>query len=230
MTKGRPKHGNSWKCNKCASVFTYDISSFYCTLCDYDLCKKCLERFNVGEVLIYNYNGQNLNNLSNPINKLDWQIFFPCHNHFLTLIQKENKNLSWTCKSCFKPYNNEQSFFYCSLCDYNLCQYCANKYPVSLKNINNNINSGEIKIIFDYMGNKQEMGIKYGTSLSDALLKFSNKLLSNIMEFKFIYNNSVINTNNLIKVEDFFNKNEFNYVHVMKNPMNNNIGSTILFG
>ena len=221
-TKERANHGSSWRCNKCTSVFTYDIPSFYCTLCDYDLCKQCLEKFNIGEVLIYNYDFQILNNISNPFNKFNWQLSFPCHNHFLTLILKENKNLNWTCKSCLKTFNNNESFFYCSICDYNLCQYCANKYPNDLHSINN-LNSRVIKIIFDDKQSKQEMEFKYGTTVSDALLEYSNKNLANVMEFQFIYNNIFISSINLDKVEDFFNKNGFNYIVVMRNQMINPI-------
>ena len=213
FTKGRANCGTSWICNKCNSAFTYDIPSFYCTLCDYDLCKSCLEKYTIGEVLVYNYIIQNNNIIGNPINKLDWQLVFPCHNHFLTLIQKENNLITWACKSCSKYFNSNESFFYCSLCDYNLCQYCANKYP----NVLNNFNSGEIKIIFDYEGNQQLMSFKYGTTLAEALNQYKNKYSSSFSLFGFVdflYNNIPIPKNDSLKVEDYFNKNSINHVMV----------------
>ena len=87
----------------------------------------------------------------------------------------------------------------------------------------NNLNSRVIKIIFDDKQSKQEMEFKYGTTVSDALLEYSNKNLANVMEFQFIYNNIFISSINLDKVEDFFNKNGFNYIVVMRNQMINPI-------
>ena len=108
-------------------------------------------------------------------------IFFPCHNHSLTLIQKENKNFCWSCKLCSNSYSNNESFFYCSLCDYNLCQYCANKY-LNILNIiiGDNQNSEKIIIIFDYNGEKNEMRFNYGKSLAMALahIQMKNFLVS----------------------------------------------------
>ena len=216
LTKARANCGTTWKCNKCSGVFSYDIPSFYCSFCDFDLCKKCLENYNVGNVFVYNYSNNNmyLNSMNNPPNLFQWQVNLPCHNHALTLIQKENKNFSWSCKLCNNSYSNNESFFYCSLCDYILCQYCANKYP----NTMNNINSQNIKVIFDYKGEKKEMTFNYGRSVSNALAEYKN-LKSfgtfNQSSFEFIYKSSKINDLESQKVDEFFSKNEINYVIVM---------------
>lgn len=31
-----------WKCNNCKDSFSNQVRSFYCTLCDYDLCQECV--------------------------------------------------------------------------------------------------------------------------------------------------------------------------------------------
>ena len=33
----------SWKCNKCSLIYKNEEASFYCSLCDYYICRKCME-------------------------------------------------------------------------------------------------------------------------------------------------------------------------------------------
>ena len=220
FTITRANCGNSWRCNKCSSSFTYDIPSFYCAFCDYDLCKQCLEKYTIGNVLVFNYNINNFNNLSNPVNKWNWQIILPMHSHYLTLIKKENTNLNWNCKFCANSYSNNESFYYCSLCDYKLCQYCSNKFPNAVNGIIGKDQIPQnIKVIFDKLGNKQEMTFNYGTTVAEALNQYANKTFDNLASIVFTYNNTLIMYNNNMKVEDFFKKNEYNYIFVMINPM-----------
>lgn len=210
----RANCGNSWRCNKCMSSYTYDIPSFYCGFCDYDLCKECLEKYTIGSVLVFNFNSNIFNNLSNPINKLNWQIVLPMHSHYMTLVKKVNSNFNWNCKFCSNSYSNNESFYYCSLCDYKLCQYCSNKFPKQDQI------SQSIKVIFDQMGIKQEMTFHYGTTVAEALNQYANKMSLNLISLNYIYNNIFIVYNNNMKVEDFFKKNENNYITVMINQMN----------
>ena len=210
----RANCGNSWRCNKCMSSYTYDIPSFYWAFCDYDFCKECLEKYTIGSVLVFNFNSNNFNNLSNPINKLNWQIILPIHSHYMTLIKKVNSNFNWNCKFCNNSYSNNESFYYCSLCDYKLCQYCSNKLQ------NQDQFPQSIKVIFDKMGIKQEMTFNYGTTVAEALNQYANKIFGNLASLVFIYNNIFIVYNNNMKVEDFFKKNENNIITVMINPMN----------
>lgn len=220
FTTTRANCGNSWTCNKCTSNFTYDIPSFYCIFCDYDLCKQCLEKYTIGSVFVFNYNTNNFNNISNPINKLNWQISLPIHSHYMTLIKKVNSSQNWICKFCSNSYNNSESFYYCSLCDYKLCQYCSNKFPNAINGIIGQDQIPQsIKVIFDKMGNKNEMTFNYGTTVAEALTQYANNTFNIIASLVFIYNNALIFNNNNMKVEDFFKKNEYNYIIVMINPM-----------
>ena len=129
FTIERANHGPSWKCNKCGNDYTYNIPSFYCIFCDCDLCENCFLQYKIADIIIFNYNNNNiLSQIMNPLmQKFNWQIVFPCHNHFLSLIRKVNLNYYWICKLCNQNYPNSQSFYYCSLCDFYLCQNCANK-------------------------------------------------------------------------------------------------------
>ena len=231
LTTTRANCGNSWSCNKCRSTFTYDIPSLYCIFCDYDLCKQCLEKYTIGSVFVFNYNNNNFNNLSNPLNKLNWQISLPIHNHYMTLIKKVNTSFNWTCKYCSNSYNNTESFYYCSLCDYRLCQYCSNKFPNAINNFigQDQINKS-IKIIFDKNGIKEEMSFNYGTTVDEALNQYKNKTFANIYPFAFFYNNIIIGSFNFMKVEDFFKKNELNYIIVMTDPMAMRMNDNIMNG
>ena len=121
FTFQRANWGTSWKCNCCSNVYTYNIPTFYCTFCDFDVCENCIANCCCGQIFIYNFeNSMNYGLLHNAFNMFNWQFIFPSHNHLLTLIQKRNKskNFNWICKMCSKIYDNNQPFFYCSLCDY----------------------------------------------------------------------------------------------------------------
>ena len=123
----RKQYGNSWSCNKCKSTYNYDISSFYCTFCDFDLCPKCLAEYQLYQIKFYNCQSIEANNLKliqQNQNDFQWKKKFKNHTHLLTLIQKENKNFSWACDNCSKNYQNTESSFYCSLCDYDVCKQC----------------------------------------------------------------------------------------------------------
>ena len=174
---------------------------------------------------MYNYNNINYFNLINNQEQFNWQKLFPYHNHFITLIEKENKNYSWICKSCLKSYNNNQSFYYCSLCDYNLCQYCANKYPIII-NYGKipNLNIQNKLITFDLMGNKQEMKFNYGTTVSNALNEYAIKMSLNRDMLQFIYNNSIIMNNESKNIEDYF---EGNNIYIVVNYYNYMINDKI---
>ena len=132
-TKNRPNFGDSWRCNKCEGIYTYDIPSCYCTYCDFDLCLSCLEQYKLNQVLSYDYTtSNNFMIMNDPSKEHKWDILFPCHNHLLTLIQKINQNYSWFCNNCSNNYSNSLPFYYCSLCNFCLCQICANKYSQNL--------------------------------------------------------------------------------------------------
>ena len=126
FTLDRAKFGANWRCNKCSSFFAYTIPSFYCIFCDFDLCEQCLLKHQIFEVILYDYNYHLFELTLNSTDQLfNWQSIFPCHQHLLTLIKKTNNNYNWKCNICNMFYNNSQAFYYCSLCDFYLCQKCV---------------------------------------------------------------------------------------------------------
>lgn len=36
---------HTWVCNECKKMFYYNYKSFYCNICDYDLCLECILSF-----------------------------------------------------------------------------------------------------------------------------------------------------------------------------------------
>ena len=120
-------NSTGWSCDKCKKNYNYDTPSFYCTYCDFDLCQKCLSDYKLNQIKIY----RNLNDFTNiqNINKTNfiWQKNFFNHNHPLSKIKRVN-NASWKCNNCYKVYKRNILSYYCSLCDYDICHTCYNKY------------------------------------------------------------------------------------------------------
>ena len=121
------KRTGEWLCNKCHSNFKCDIPSFYCTYCNYDLCQKCLGKKKLNQIKKYNENLSTFSNIKDDKKaSFDWQIKFPKHNHLLSSIKRSN-NYTWIYKDCKKEYNEKFYSYYCSLCDYDLCEECFEK-------------------------------------------------------------------------------------------------------
>ena len=135
---GRKSFGTGWTCNKCSTCFSYDEPSFYCTFCDFDVCKKCLAEYRFNEINIYD-TSSNIYKSEQRISNgnYQWQKCSPFHNHLLTFIERGN-NCSWICDKCSKNFKSKDPSFYCSLCDFDLCQKCFN-------NNNSNLFNNDIK-------------------------------------------------------------------------------------
>ena len=125
FTPDRSKEGTNWTCNTCYANYKYNIPSFYCTSCDFDVCQNCLAKHRLGEISSYDNSNPNDNySQQDSPNQFKWLKKNPNHIHLLTLIIKRNKNYSWKCNKCSKTFQNENSAYYCSLCDWYLCQPC----------------------------------------------------------------------------------------------------------
>ena len=51
---------NFWQCDSCKSQYSYDVPTFFCTACDFDICQKCILSLGAFWIIIYNYNLGNL--------------------------------------------------------------------------------------------------------------------------------------------------------------------------
>ena len=128
----RIDYNKNWYCDFCNSQYNSNIASFYCTLCDYDLCPNCISNLQIDQIKFYDYNSNEANNLKNSqsSNSFKWQKKYAEHSHLLTLIKKINKNYSWKCKKCSLNYQNAEPSYNCSLCDYYICRKCIDKKRV----------------------------------------------------------------------------------------------------
>jgi hypothetical protein len=82
----------------------------------------------------------NFKNISIPPKeeKIPWTKKNDNHKHELTLIERNNKNFYWRCDKCLNSFAYNDSSYYCSLCDYDLCINCFNGISSP---VNQNMNS-----------------------------------------------------------------------------------------
>ena len=118
-----------WICNICRSHFSSSKPTYYCSMCDFDVCNKCiginkkypLEDFYHEQTELKSYR-------------------FPTHEHkmiYCRTSRARNKDTIWTCNLCFKTYENKIWSFYCINCDYDICLFCSKKYIPNYEFINN---------------------------------------------------------------------------------------------
>ena len=207
LTIERYKHVKICYCNKCNNTIHINIPSFYCVFCDFDICEGCILSHHLSEITIFNYN-MNLFNLTMNIEnqQLNWQLKFPSHNHLLTLIKKVNNSFIWFCNICNNKYENDSPFYYCSLCNFHLCQNCA------IQQNNNKINrETNLKIdnTNDFSGSQMNNN---NTSKSETNLRFENP--------EYLTGSQMNNNNNIAKNEAKLKLDNPNYL--TGNQMNNN--------
>ena len=128
FTPDRMKIFKHWICDICNSSYTFNAPSFYCTACDFDLCQKCFLGLRASQIVIYNYSTGTLCQLNQKFNnykKLNEKI----HNHPMIKIIRERTHftIDLKCNHCFKDFQRNDEFYYCSLCNYCVCNTCYNK-------------------------------------------------------------------------------------------------------
>ena len=121
-------NGTNWICNLCKKNYGDKIWSFYCTFCDYDICLSCSRKY----ILDINY-----------ITKMGIKI----DNHLHDLIYMIT-NRNWICNLCSQKYDNSAPTYYCTNCDYDVCESCMEKL------------SDEKKYPLFFAGNRLDYNIK----------------------------------------------------------------------
>ena len=153
-TPDRAEQYGNWYCDICKNSYTYNVPSFFCTACQFDLCQKCLLSLQAYQIVIHNY----LNNIPIKPNeqfKNSYCINLKVHPHPIVKIQRENTHftLDLKCNKCIKPLQKNEKFYYCTLCNYCICLNC---YQV-LNNTNINTNNTNKKFVENphYLSNDQ---------------------------------------------------------------------------
>lgn len=227
ITPDRKNYGTHWTCNNCKTDYFYEIPSFYCTYCDFDLCPKCLGAYKLNEIMIYNYNiypkfAQNLDKT------FEWQKKFLIHEHMLTMIEKLNKNYNWKCKKCSKEYNNNNSLFYCSLCNYYICQACINNNNINndFKNILKNPNP--ININLPILNNNDIFQIRSFKVLNN-MFPYNNNLIFCPLPIQILFTllsngitpgNALNEITNALSIIDLKNQNNY-FINIFSNLQSN---------
>ena len=141
-TPQRQRNNQFWTCGKCRCNYTYNTPSFYCTACDFDLCQKCLLNYPLYQIQMYDYSLKE--NFNVFLNQNHSNYKKDIHDHIMALVQIENyNNDTYTihCRVRRCDIRNTESFYYCSLCNFYVCQNCfRNSQVFQNNNINNQTN------------------------------------------------------------------------------------------
>ena len=112
-----------WKCNKCKSSRPKKEPRLYCSICDFNMCNKCRKEKEYGK---------NIGNIpinEEPTNKSIKKQFINTkgHKHRLTYCRTKRSrgHESWLCDKCKAEHPGKDWTFYCTCCDFDLCDKCA---------------------------------------------------------------------------------------------------------
>ena len=224
-----PLRANSsqfWTCNYCGSKYNYTVPSFYCTACDYDLCQKCLIQCQLYEIIMYDYSKNEFLNFTMTQNDGNYNL--SVHNHRLALIKIEiydpNNKYYIHCKACKGNIKNTDQFYYCSLCNFYLCEKCFipdqnnnnnnqnfNNLPFNgFPNCNNNVNNQNYNNNAINNNNYNNTPINNNNNNQRNNNNYNNNQRNNNN-----YNNQMNNNN-------YNNNNQMNNNNFNNNQMNNN--------
>lgn len=110
----------NWICKLCLKNYMYNDSTYYCSLCNYNICNNCIGYEKKYPLKIY-YHEQ-----------IKLKVFlFSCHNHSMIYCRTSRNNnceTSWSCNLCKNHYSDKIWSFYCTFCDYDICLSCSRKY------------------------------------------------------------------------------------------------------
>ena len=125
-TPGRLEYSKYWICDNCRNNYSYNVPTFYCTACDYDICQKCLLSLSAFMIVVYNYNQSNIYASQEFKNKSCYKPNI--HNHPIVRIIREPtySPINFKCNLCFRDLQKNEEIYYCGLCNYCICTNCYN--------------------------------------------------------------------------------------------------------
>ena len=137
LTPGRAEMSPNWICNGCGCKYSYNVPTFYCTACDFDLCQRCLLSLSAFMIAIYNYNMSSLTESTNFINISHYHA--DKHKHPIVKIVRDQTyaEIPLRCNLCEKTMQKTEQFYYCSLCNYCICMNCYGMNNVNKQFVTN---------------------------------------------------------------------------------------------
>jgi hypothetical protein len=113
----------SWKCDNCKLKYKKEAEKYYCSLCDYSMCKNCHYTKHYFMKKSFPKGVKSSNEFVN-IHFLDTDY----HQHRLVFC-RSSRHFSfynkWNCDNCRECFDNDQWSFYCTVCDFDLCCDCC---------------------------------------------------------------------------------------------------------
>ena len=214
ITIERGAFSEFWTCKNCGNNYSFDIPSFYCTYCDYDLCQNCLMGLPLGKIKF----ADEKCNFKVYVNKNHPNYRPNFHQHPLALVKSEeylyNDKNKIHCKRVPGFDNNgkkigheeiqlnKDSFYLCSLCNYYICKDCfqnCNQNFVQLQSVDSNSSLQNINqnSNFNFSNNTSNNNINANNNnnISNNNIN-NNKINNNIPENPNANDNPNINTNN----------------------------------
>ena len=149
-TPDRAKQYGNWYCDICKNSYTYNVPSFFCTACQFDLCQKCLLSLQTYQIVIYDFKEKIKINPNEKFENNSKYINLKVHPHPIFKIKRENTQyiLDLKCEVCRKTLQLNEEFYYCSLCNFYICINCHKA------KCNNNIKNNFV-INPDYLSGEQ---------------------------------------------------------------------------
>ena len=218
FTPNRANSSQCWTCNYCGYNYNFTVPSFYCTSCNYDLCQKCLIQFPLYKIHMYDYSkNEFLNfNITQGNNNLN------VHNHRLALIKIENYNLNSKyyihCRICRGNIANTDQFYYCSLCNFYVCQSCFNNKQ------QNNCQTPQNSNNMQFNGNQDVNNNMNNPNYNNNNPAFNNNINNNNNFNNNNYNNQ-FNNNNNNNNNQYSNNNNNNNFNQINNNNNNSFNN-----
>jgi hypothetical protein len=110
-----------WKCDICKINYNKKEPTYFCSLCDYNMCDKCRKEKN------YEHSSSFPEVIIPPDESIEKFIESPLHDHRLAYCRFNLTyvNLSdWKCSLCEAKYESDIWPFYCTKCNFKLCYIC----------------------------------------------------------------------------------------------------------
>ena len=244
-TPQRQRNNQFWTCGKCRCNYTYNTPSYYCTACDFDLCQKCLLNYPLYQIQMYDYSLKE--NFNVFLNQNHSNYKKDIHDHIMALVQIENYNndtytIHCRVKRC--DIRNTEPFYYCSLCNFYVCQNCfcnpqgfqnnninnQTNFNNNMFNNNNNMNQRPNNVFNPNYNNNMNQGPNnnyngnYNNILQPNQVSVNNKNIpyNNNINQNPINNNQNSNSNNQQPNQVSANNNIPYNNNINQNPINNN--------